>query len=130
VLPFEEASLVAVHLDSLLPATGNVEWWVARGKVGLPGGIGLPTSWAILARTYGLAFGSTEMDQVEIWFCARPLFRFSVEADPAQVGSLEVTNDLSRVPPEASVIEVFVDPSMRGPPDWSGCPEVQRLRQP
>lgn len=94
-------------------------------RVVLPGGVPLSATWSQLYRAYGPAFASTEQGILEVGFCGLPRFGFVLNADPDLIGSPEVTGDLSGIPSDARINEVYIHPPPR--PEFArfpipGCP--------
>jgi hypothetical protein len=105
--------LIAIqHTDELDPERAADVWMLeASERILLPGGVTTRSTWHELQRSWGQPRGSTEMGPLAVWFCDHPDFTFWMDADPAPLGSPEVSLDLSGVPAGSRPVRVSASAS-------------------
>jgi hypothetical protein len=93
-------------------------------RVILPLDVPLSAKWNELRSVYGLPRGTTEPGELVVGFCGLPRFRFVLDVEPWIVGSPEVTGDLTRVPADATINRVLIDPPHRRAPTGTCAPAL------
>lgn len=108
-LSIGELAVSAVQYGTIVRDELPADYWVLSGPDGrLPRGLPTDASWGSLRETYAGPEGSTESGSTRVVFSEIPQFTFVLDADPATVGSIEVTGDLSRIPADSRVVQVLI----------------------
>lgn len=108
LVPFDGLTAVAVQHKVALKFDQPPDVWVLFGTNAiLPEGISIKATWHTLFSAYGpRAYANAEFGPVFVRFCSQPAFSFQLTATDQIVGSIEVTQDLSKIPDNAQIVKV------------------------
>lgn len=105
---FRHLKAVGLQYGDTLRRDQPADAWIIVGSEGeLPRQVPLRATWQQLKQAYGRAVGNAEYD-VTVTFCSYPAFQFTLTADPAKVGSIEATKDLSPIPDSSRIAHVLL----------------------